>query len=91
MAAIHIILDPRERPIELRFNDDRMKVRLHHATISLDGLVFDGPQEIEEIAGHLIRMLLAAVAENDSAQLGDRIPVNFPPRPGDRTLITEKA
>lgn len=64
MAAIHVVVDPREKPLELRWDAALGdKYRMHHATISLDGLVFDGPEEIEKIAGDLIKMVLASVQE----------------------------
>lgn len=65
MAAIHVILDERERPVELRF--DQGPMRLHHASISFDGHAFDGRDEIRVLAVQLATMLLKAVHDSETS------------------------
>ena len=54
MAAIHIIIDPREKPLELRWNDGG---QLYRTTIPLNGLVLDA-EEIKKLERDATVLLL---------------------------------
>lgn len=58
MPAIHVILDTREAPMKVYM--DGIK-GLHHVTLSIGDLVFDGPDEIEALTTKLTKLLLETI------------------------------
>jgi hypothetical protein len=59
MAAIHIIIDPREKPVELRWNDGG---QLYRTTLPLNGLVLDA-EEINKLERDATALMLKEIMQ----------------------------
>lgn len=59
MAAIHIIIDPREKPVELRWNDGG---QLYRTTLPLNGLVLDA-EEIDKLERDATALMLKEIMQ----------------------------
>ena len=61
MPAVHVVLDPRDVPLQLQWDRGGVKSGLHHATLSLQGVDLN-EGETQLAAYTLSKMLLDVIA-----------------------------